>query len=84
MHVCVLSCFSFVRLFVTPWIRVRQSLLSMEFSKQEYWSELPCPLPGDLLDPGIKPCLSCLLHWQASSQLLAPPKKHQIICIMVY
>ena len=33
--------------------------LSMEFSRQEYWSELPCPLPGDLPDPGIEP--TCLM-----------------------
>ena len=31
----------------------------------EYWSRLLFPLPGDLLDPGINPCLLCLLHWQA-------------------
>ena len=33
----------------------QQDLLSMEFSKQEYWSGLPFPSPGDLPDPGIKP-----------------------------
>ena len=38
--------------------------LSMEFSRQKYWSGLPCSLPGDLSNPGIK---SCLLHWQADS-----------------
>ena len=44
--VCVLSHF---RLFVTPWT------VSMGFSWQKYWSGLPFPPPGDLLDPGIKP-----------------------------
>ena len=42
-------------LFVTPWTVARQAPLSMEFSKQEDWSGLPCPPPGDLPDPGIKP-----------------------------
>ena len=36
-------------------VSIHQPLLSVEFSRQEYWSELPCPPPGDLLDPGIKP-----------------------------
>ena len=39
----------------------------MGFSRQEYWSELPCPLPGDLPHPGIEPASLCLLHWQAGS-----------------
>ena len=46
---------SWVQLFVTPWTIVYQASLSMEFSRQEYWSELPFPSPGDLPDPGIKP-----------------------------
>ena len=52
--VCVLSCFSCVQLFVTPWTVALQAPLSMEFSRREYWSGLPCPLQGDLPDPGIK------------------------------
>ena len=40
---------------MTPWTVARQAPLSMEFSKQEYWSGLPCPPPWDLPDPGIKP-----------------------------
>ena len=39
---------------VTLWTAVRQAPLSMEFSRQEYWSGLPCPSPGDLPNPGIK------------------------------
>ena len=42
-HNCVLSCFSYVRLFVTPWTVAHQALLSVGFSRQEYWSGLPCP-----------------------------------------
>ena len=47
-----LSC---VRLFATLWTVAHQAPLSMEFSRQEYWSGLPCPSPGNLPDPGIKP-----------------------------
>ena len=51
----MLSRFSRVRLFVTPWTVAHQTPPSMGFSRQEYWSGLPCPLPGDLPDPGIEP-----------------------------
>ena len=44
-----------VRLFATPWTIAHQALPSMGFSRQEYWSGLPFPSPGDLPDPGIKP-----------------------------
>ena len=44
-----------VQLFVTPWTVAHQAPQSMEFSRQEYWSGLPFPSPGDLPDPGIKP-----------------------------
>ena len=44
-----------VRLFGTPWTVARQAPLSMGFSRQEYWSGLPFPPPGDLLHPGIEP-----------------------------
>ena len=54
-HVCMLSCFSCVWLFATPWTLACQGPLSMGFPRQEYWSGLPCPPPGDLPDPGIKP-----------------------------
>ena len=50
----MLSCFSRVQLFVTLWTVARQAPLSMGFSRQEYWSGLSCPPPGDLSDPGIK------------------------------
>ena len=43
-----------VQLFVTPWTVAYQPPLSMEFSRQEYWSGLPFPPPGDLPHPGIK------------------------------
>ena len=43
----MLSCFSHVRLFATPWTVASQAPLSMGFSRQEYWSGLPCPAPGE-------------------------------------
>ena len=61
---CMLSR---VWLFVTLWTVVLQALLPMEFSRQEYWSELPFPPPEDLSDPGIEPCILCLLRWRANS-----------------
>ena len=60
--VCVCVCarvctraLSHVRLFVTLWTIAHQAPLSMGFPRQEYWSRLPFPSPGDLPDPGIKP-----------------------------
>ena len=50
--VCVLSC---VQLFATLCTVAHQAPLSIGFPKQEYWSGLPLPSPGDLCDPGIKP-----------------------------
>ena len=41
--------------FTTPWTVDHQAPLSMGFSRQEYWRELPCPPLGDLSDPGIEP-----------------------------
>ena len=62
--VCVsaLSHFSRVQLFATPWAVAHQAPVSMRFSRKEYWSELPCPAPGDL--PGVS---LYLLHWQVGS-----------------
>ena len=52
---CVLSPFSCVWFFVTPWTVARQAPLTMGVSRQEYWSGLPVACPGYLPDPGIKP-----------------------------
>ena len=51
----LLSRFSLVCLFVTPWTVASQTPPSMGFSRQEYWSGLPCPPPGDLPDPWSEP-----------------------------
>ena len=45
----------------------QQAALSMEFSRQECWSGLPFPSPGNIPDPGLNPHLLCLLHWQVDS-----------------
>ena len=55
MHVCMLSCFSPVRLFATLLTVAHQAPLSMGFSRQEYWGGLPFPSPGDLPDSGVEP-----------------------------
>ena len=53
--------FSHVWLYATPWTVAFQAPLSMGFCRQEHWSGLPCPPPGDLPDPGIKPpFVSCV------------------------
>ena len=60
--------------FVTPWTVAHQAPLSMKFSRQEYWSRLPFPSPGDLPDPGITPGSPVL---QANSlPSLSPGKPH--------
>ena len=53
-HACMLSRFSRVHLFAVPCTVARQDSLSMGFSRQEYWSVLPCSHPGDLPNPGLK------------------------------
>ena len=63
---CVLSR---VSLFVIPWTVALQAPLSMEFSRQEYWSWLPFPPPGDLPDPGIKPLVGRFLTTVPSGKL---------------
>ena len=59
MCVCMLICLSCVQLFMTPWTVAKQAPMSVGFSRQEYWSELPCPPQGDLPNPEIKP--QCLM-----------------------
>ena len=62
-----------VQFFATPWTVVQQTLLSMEFSRQEYWSGLPCPSPGDLLDPGVEPGSPALQAESSPSEPLVKP-----------
>ena len=62
-----------VRLFATPWTVAYQASPSMGFSRQEYWSGLPFPSPGDLPDPGIEPGSPAL----EADTLTSEPKKAQ-------
>ena len=61
-----------VQLFAIPWTIAHQAPLSVEFSRQGYWSELPFPSPGDLPDPGIEPRSPIL---EAGSLPSEPPGK---------
>ena len=70
---CVPSHFSHVQLFVTLWTVAHQALLSMGVSRQEYWSGLPSPPPGDLPNPGIEP-----LSLMSSALAEVPPRKPYI------
>ena len=67
-----LSC---VRLFVTLWTVAYQAPPSMGFSRQEYWSGLPFPSPGDLPDPGIEPRSPAL---EADALTSEPPGKLKV------
>ena len=89
MHICHVGCdviaidiswsevklLSRVQLFATPWTIAYQAPLSMEFSRQEYWSGLPFPSPGDLPDSGMEPRSPAL---QADALPSEPPGKPQI------
>ena len=82
---CLLSHFSH-SLFATPWTVAHQAPLSMGFSRWEYWSGLPCPLPGDLLCLGIEhtspvsPTLQAdSLSWEAWECKHLPPISHLVI-----
>ena len=77
--VCMLSHFNHVRFFVTPWTVACQAPLSMGFSRQEYWSGLPCPTPGDLPDPGIKPVSLASPALAGGFFTTEPPGKHHAL-----
>ena len=74
MRACVLSCFSPVRLFATPWTVARQAPLSVKFSRQEYWSGLPFPSTRDLPNPGIEPRSPALQADSLPSELPGKPR----------
>ena len=71
-----------VQLFVTPWTIDHQAPLSMGLFRQEYWSGLSFPPPGDLSDTEIEPMSLHLLHWQVDSlplTLLGSPLHRMVI-----
>ena len=80
MCVCVCKSLSRVLLFETPWTVALQGPLSVGFPRQEYWSGLPLPSPGDLPDPGIK--LESLVL-QADSLPPEPPEKPCLVSAMI-
>ena len=63
---------SHVQLFATPWTVAHKATLSMLFPRQKYWSGLPFPSPGHLLDPGIKPASPALAGELFTTK---PPRK---------
>ena len=82
MLMCAKSL-SHIQLFASLWIVAYQAPLSKELSRQEYWSGLPFPSPGDLPDPGIEPSRLMSHALAASSLPLAPSGKPQIsICLL--
>ena len=71
-HTCLCVCvhaqfLSHALLFVTPWTIVGQASLSIEFSRQDYWSWLPFPTEEIFPTEGSNPCFWCLLNWQVES-----------------
>ena len=70
--VCMLS---HVQLFETSWTVANQVPLSMGFSRQEYWSGLPCHPPGDLPDSGMEPTSPMSPALQVDSLSTEPPEK---------
>ena len=84
--ICCLSTqsLSSVRLSVTPCTVGHQAPLSVEFSRQEYWSGLPFSPPGDLLNPGIKPTSSTSPELQADSLHTERPGKPSAYMLLNY
>ena len=80
LWVCVCAqSLSRVQLFMILWTVAHQASLSMEFSRQECWSKLPFPIPGDLPDPGIEPT-SLAAPALADGFLTAAPEAVDIFC----
>ena len=69
--------------FVTPCTVVHQASLSVEFSRQEYWSRLPFPTLGDLPNPGIELASLAAPTLEGGVIITAPPRKDAIIAIII-
>ena len=78
-YVVIVYSLIHVQLFVTPWTVAHQTSLSMQFSRQEYWSEFPLPSPGDLPDPGIEPMSPTLAGKFFTTE---PPGKPGTMCFI--
>ena len=79
----MLSLWSY-SLFATLWTIVCQALLSMGFCRQESWSGLPCPLPGDLPDPGIEPMSPASPALQADSLAICLVQGHYYALLGIF
>ena len=67
---------SHAQLFVTPWTVAHQAPLSTKYSRQEYWSALSFPPPGDLPNLGIEPTSLASPALAGRFSTIAPPRKH--------
>ena len=76
---CMLSHVPF---FATLWTAAHQALLSKGFPRQEYWSKLSFPLPGDLPDPGIEPVSSASPGLTGSFSTAEPPGKPRGVSLL--
>ena len=79
MYACVLNHFRCVQLFATIWTIACQALLSVRFSRQEYWNGLPFPSPGDLPSPGIEPTSPALQGGSLPLESLGNPHRTAIL-----
>ena len=79
MCVCTLSCFSCVRSCVTPWIVPCRLLCPCDSPGKNIGMGCHALLQGIFPTQGLNPCLLCLLHWQACSLPLAPPRKPHVL-----
>ena len=77
LNPCMLSCFSRVQPFVTPWTIACQTSLFMGFYRQDYWSGLPFPPPGNLPDPRIEPTSPAAPALQVDSLPLSQQGSHR-------
>ena len=84
IYMYMLSCFSHVWVFATLWTMACQAPLSMGFSRREYWSELPCPPPGDLPNPGITAASLASPALAGGFWSLVPPRIHMCLLIENY
>ena len=84
-----------VQLFATPWTVDHQAPLSIGFSRQEYWSGLPCPSPGDLRDPGTEPAslmspalaggfFTTIATWEAPKEGTSFSYVHESLLVVLY
>ena len=84
---CILSHLSHVQLLATLWTVALQAPLSMGFSRQEYWRELPCPTPGDLLNPEIEPASltfpALAIRFFTTTATLETPNIHTLLLLLL-